>query len=109
MNNIDQLDAAIAAASAAAAAAGPFVQWDSISYAEAEAAAKEWQVVLRDLLNTAPTREEAATYAANLQEAVISYRAAQARYEEIKSFEGEWGSAYHALSQAREKALESLR
>lgn len=107
--NIDQLDAVIAAAAAAAAAAEPFIQWDSTSFAEAEAAAKESQEVLMDLLGKAATREEAAAYAADLTQAVEYFRRAQARYEEIKALEGAWGSAYHALSQARKKALESLR
>ena len=107
--NIDQLDAVIAAAASAASAAEPFVQWDSTSFAEAETSAKDWQEVLMDLLNKTPSREEAATYAANLEAAVFAHRRAQARYEEIKSLEGAWGSAYHALAQAKKKALESLR
>lgn len=107
--NIDQLDAAVAAANAAAVAAEPFCMWDSVSFAEAETSAKEWQEVLMDLLNKTPSREEAATYAANLEAAVFAHRRAQARYEEIKSLEGAWGSAYHALAQAKKKALESLR
>lgn len=109
MNNIDQLDAVIAAAAAAAAAAEPFVQWDSVSFAEAEASAKETQEALMGLLGKAATREQSATYAAELALAVESFRRAQARYEEIKSLEGDWGSAYHALAIAKKKALESLR
>lgn len=110
MNNIDDvLDAAVAAASAAAGAAEPFVQWDSVSFAEAEASVKEWQEVLMDLLGKTTSREEAASYADCLSNAVFAYRAAQARYEEIKSLEGAWGSAYHALATAKKKALEALR
>lgn len=108
MNNID-LDAAIAAAIVAAEAAEPFVKWDSVSFAEAEASAKECQEALMGLLGKPTTREEAAAYAADLSDAVESFRRAQARYEEIKGMEAAWGSAYHALSQARKKALESLR
>lgn len=108
MDNID-LDAVIAAAIAAAEAAEPFVQWDSVSFAEAEASAKECQEVLVGLLEKTPSREEAASYAAHLSGAVFAYRAAQTRYEEIKALEGAWGSAYHALAQAKKKALESLR
>lgn len=107
--DINQLDVVVTFAEAAAAAAEPFVQWDSTSFAEAEAAAKECQEALMGLLEKTPSREEAASYAAHLSGAVFAYRAAQTRYEEIKALEGAWGSAYHALSQARKKALESLR
>jgi predicted nucleic acid-binding protein len=109
MNNIDQLDDAVAAATAAAAAAEPFCMWDSVSFAEAEASAKETQEVLKDLLGKVVSRDQSAAYAVDLAQAVDSYRRAQARFEEIKALEGAWGSAYHALSQARKKALESLR
>ena len=108
--NIDNLlDAVVTAAEAAAEAAEPFVRWDSFSFAEAEAAAKESQEVLMDLLGKACNREEAASYAACLSDAVREYRTAQARYEEVKALEGAWGSAYHALAIAKKKALESLR
>ena len=108
MDNID-LDAVIAAAASAAEAAEPFVQWDAISFAEAEAAAKDTQEVLMDLLGKAPSREEAASYAAHLSGAVFAYRAAQTRYEEVKALEAAWGSAVFALASAKKKALESLR
>ena len=107
--DIDQLDAVVTAAIAAAEAAEPFVQWDAVSFAEAEADANDTQEALMGLLEKAVTREEAATYASSLTKAVESFRRAQARYEEIKALEGAWGSAYHALSQAKKKALESLR